>query len=1525
MKKFYDIYGGSYRRVLALVLLMVTGMLSWSTVFAADGEFRKSWITVYSTNDDINHTYFLNPSDPSGCEGDATGASNYDANHSWGNLGTTPGLYVKAIMGQGWSNSGRHEIKDESFVFYYRTYPVGGSAGNWSQYNMKFYKCEDEGYKTKTYAAESGGIEGCNIAIATSSTAPGKYQFEFALVMTRYWTGGQESRCLPNNSIWNGAQSGYNSTFIVPGFKNYRTTATTPDTKNGKSKSFDITFDHYGTDLKKADIGTKTSITGAGAGQFTVTNLTNGKVTVKFTAPNEGTSDVNATLTITDADSKQMSVALVGKVIASTIPTVMIADEPECFLGPRVKLHGFLKYGGCRQPINKYGFFYCKRADANTPCTVTTTSYKAEISSVIYDGETPFSGKAFDMSFTEGKDNSSNIVKLVANSVYDYKAFVYSDDSDDRGYKLSSETGTFTTLGTCSAPTGDVIYYTLDNTQETDRCELRFTTLKGIIDDMKSSDWHTAYLDASGVLQKDIVIDVVKSEYGDVVNNTSRDGDDNKLEDINKVNSLTEDPSPAIPSHRLTLRAKVSGSKNKPTFMGGLSLLGSRYITLENLIITRSSTKSSHDGSALELGYYKESSDEPNTCKAGILTGTDIKILNCDITATGFNCVHAVGCHTLTFENCNFIMTKAGTTANDKDWGASLKFMSCYGLKFFRNSIKGSHATSLWLQHTQNTLVMNNVFWNSNEYADNVAFIRPMMFRFNGDTNWDSTADATIKNTHKITNLGIYYNTFYLADRCTSTYDEESETCTSSSASDKIDFFRLGGPSDAYKAEGGTNNQHDNKGGYDVANIQFMYNNCYSYDVNIVSSVDMDRSFLNYTAADINSTFIHNNFWGKPDKAAAGSTKFAFGSDVWTEDIEDIVCKSTANNPDGLAIKGNSINHGSKLAVDISQLGVANTTLADRFYDDIRPAFSDTWTFGAYQQSSNQTIDEIHWVGDTDDKWDNRGNWRTADDKPVTCANSFSDNLKVVIPDAKGLENIPVIPAWGDHSGGANPRGSYPEEYVEAGLKAMGESSTTMYASKIELQDGAAIKGIENLYNNNDPMRYTSATKSFEVERSVWMPVGNVIRKVAETAEDDSGDGYRDIRSGDFYIEDHEPHVYMQMFKKDDATGEIVPGIPFTDLKTSVSSGMSFGIFIPDQYGPYKLPSKFYYEDGIDRSEDNIPYSFTGRFANDNGIPSYTVPADGDYLFANNSYTANLNLTAFVNANANLRAKYFDYVGQSYFASSSNIEKPTIVKPQNGFILYWNDTHVAASVTPSAAHYVAGSTKIDSKTKRAYNDTYVTLKLRNASAVNYSLARAEYGNENQIKAFTVNEKTPDLYFIGEEGKKYDVLGINESTVSIPLGVRITQSYNMAIQFELDDVEGLDRVILEDRKNNTTYNLTEGETPIFSKIAPGYCEGRFYLNIGYESDEPFPTDAVEEATSSSGSIDIYTTEGNLLTVSATSDVTIEKIILVDMSGRIYRLPVNSPNFSQCKLNVAAGVYTVQVIADKYSKNEKVIVK
>ena len=45
----------------------------------------------------------------------------------------------------------------------------------------------------------------------------------------------------------------------------------------------------------------------------------------------------------------------------------------------------------------------------------------------------------------------------------------------------------------------------------------------------------------------------------------------------------------------------------------------------------------------------------------------------------------------------------------------------------------------------------------------------------------------------------------------------------------------------------------------------------------------------------------------------------------------------------------------------------------------------------------------------------------------------------------------------------------------------------------------------------------------------------------------------------------------------------------------------------------------------------------------------------------------------------------------------------------------------------------------------------------------------------------------------------------------------------------------------------------------------------------------------------------------------------------MSGRIYRLPVNSPNFSQCKLNVAAGVYTVQVIADKYSKNEKVIVK
>lgn len=1506
MKNIFNIMRNVANYLYPATLILMVMFLGTMSVSAFENRIMRSSIVVWYYGDN-DTKLILNGVDGQGCNSQ----DGYD--FSGYKFGVVENLRLKQFVGAGqWDNN--NWLSDNSFSGYYRIYRQGSNPPGWTVIGMiNNQQCEHNDNHLRTYNSSN------DIDLIYGLT-PGNYYFEVAMSMWNYWNGGSYNRMIPGQGQYSSAVSGYNSTFTIAGFRNYPGTKTSPETKNGKTVSFDISFEHYGTALKKSDIGAKVVLSGAGSSNFQVTNLTNSKVTVKFTAPASGTSDVNAKLTVKDADEKKMEVNLVGKVIEGTIPTAMIAETPVSNLGPKVSLYGFMKYSGCRIPINKYGFFYCKRDNANTPCTPTSSSLKVEKSEVIYSGEIKFAGKPFDITFTEGVNSGGTTVKLVANSVYDYKAFVYSDDNDDRGYYLSSETGTFETKDICPAPTSDIIY-TLDNTQEADRCELRFKTLEAIVADMKTSDWHSQWLDNDGKLLTDITIQVVKSEYQQL-NNVGTQVRHNSLENINKVTSITSDPSPLKPSYRLTVKAKESGKKNMPTFLGGISLLGSRYITLENLIITRSSDLSSHDGSALELGYYQDNSDNPNKCLPGQIKNTDIRIINCDITATGFNCVHACGCQYLTFEGCNFTMTKAGTTDNDKHWGASFKLMGCYGVKFIRNSIKGSHATTVWLQHTQNTLIMNNVFWNTNEYADNVAFIRPMMFKFNGqDSEGSSAEEIASREQHKITNVGIYYNTFYLADRCTSTTNGNS--CTTSSSTDKIDFIRFGGPSNAYKsANDYTNNQHQYKLGYDVEKIHFMYNNCYSYDVNILSSIDKDRSFLNYTDADLASTFAHNNFWGKPDKSTPNSTKFYFGSDMKHVDVEAAICKSSATNPDGLVVKGSTLNIGSKLATDISQLGVANATLADRFNDDCRPAYSDTWTYGAYQQSSNQVLDVIYWTGDKSGKWDTRGNWRTADDKPVTCAHSFSTNLRVVIPDAGEVNNIPEIPAWGNHVEGDtdDPRGLYPEEFVEAGRSAIDSDPTTQYAAVIDMQEGAAIIGIENLYNGGNPMRYASASNHFEVERNIWMPVGTVIRPWDEKKQE-----FRDMQSGEFYIENHEPHVYMQQFVNDDK-GVINPGIPFTDMDTPVEAGKSFGIYIPDQYGPYKLPSQLYYSDGVDRSSDAIPYTFSGRFANDDGIPSYTVPANGEYLYANNSYTANLNLTTLLGRTSNLQALYFDLVGQGYNAPSLNVEKPTLVKPQNGFVLYWDGTHAAETITMQASDYDKSSTKYErASTKRASADTNMTLKVQNVSDVTYSLLRLAYGVKNQSKAFSVNEKTPEVYVIGDGNAKYGMYGVNDVTTAIPLGVRNKQSYNMAIKFILDDNMGFESVVLEDRQAGKTYDLTAGEEPSFSKIVPGDCEGRFYLYVDYV-DGDYSTDAPEtrEDISADGRIEIYSID-NMLVISSPSDIVIEQIFVTDLSGRTYEIQPSSPNYSENILNVAQGVYTVCVIANKGTKVQKVVIK
>ena len=66
-------------------------------------------------------------------------------------------------------------------------------------------------------------------------------------------------------------------------------------------------------------------------------------------------------------------------------------------------------------------------------------------------------------------------------------------------------------------------------------------------------------------------------------------------------------------------------------------------------------------------------------------------------------------------------------------------------------------------------------------------------------------------------------------------------------------------------------------------------------------------------------------------------------------------------------------------------------------------------------------------------------------------------------------------------------------------------------------------------------------------------------------------------------------------------------------------------------------------------------------------------------------------------------------------------------------------------------------------------------------------------------------------------------------------------------------------------------------------------------------------------------------GDMLTVSASPASTLENIMVFDMSGRMYNIPVNGSNYVRCKLSVASGVYTVKAISDKGTETRKVIIK
>ncbi len=1181
-------------------------------------------------------------------------------------------------------------------------------------------------------------------------------------------------------------------------------------------------------------------------------------------------------------------------------PTLLLADSAKIYEGPKVVLSAYLKNWACDQTLTKRGFILCKTNDCTPTVTGSASDLKWEV--------TKASLEKSEMIVSDPISDLNASTKLEKETNYRYRAYVYSGIKNQYYY---SETGTFRTREACHYAIGDTVYYTLDCNQPADRCELRFQTIGDIVDDMKSEDGvHDQWL-VDDFLTKPIVINVVSGNYGDIANDEDRE---EKLKNINTSNGFS--PTKA-PSFRLIIRGQRDEENHVPVFKGGFNLLGSRYITFEDVKITRETDDASHSGSAVELGYYTNDG-EANSRTVGCITNSGLIFKNCEIDATGFNCIHALGCDGILFENCIFTMEKSTFTPgsddekNNRDWGASIKLMNCKNIKFVRNSIKGSHSTTLWLQHVQNMLIMNNVFWNSNEYTTNVAVIRPMMFGLDSDAEWLA---------HKVTNLAIYYNTFFLANR------------DGSSNAQKLDFLRFGGPSDAYHSS-----QAGHKTYYDISNIEFRWNNCYSYDANIVNRNDNDEAFQGYTDDDQEATFKLNNFWSiavadDPDNPSHESG-FAFGSDTKHVNVKDLLCQTTATNPEGLIVKGeitgSGLNFGEKPDEDKSGLSYANNTYSDRLHSLVRPdaSSSDKWTLGAYQQSAEKNVDVIIWTGEANSDWDNRNNWKTSDNEQLNCMHNLAANLTVVIPDASKVKNLPNIPAWNDPTRADETTGPYYSEKVEAGRYVImeGMPATTKFAEFLDIKNGGALKGVENL--NDGTMRYGEVTNIAVLGRSQWILVGTVVKKFNDGQSGSTGT-VRNTKSKDYYIENHEPHVYMQHYRQSDK--DILPDVPFTSLDTEVLAQTAFGVNIPDQYGPSKLKAKWYYRKSSDKSlqEDGDKpktFTFTGHFVNESGLTTYTLTTSASldnptFNFVNNTYPANLDLTALVAANSGLKAKYYDYVNGAWVDVTGSEVTHILIKPQSGFVLYSTSL---SSVTPAVSHYVGGSTVIDYN-KRASADSHLKLSVINSSNLNSNALNIMYGTESLPKAFSHVLTVPEIYVPGEGDNMYSTFGIDDYSSCIPLGIRNKQDSKITIQFVLDENSGFESVVLEDRMNSTSYNLTDGEKPYFDKIVPGDCLGRFYLNINYAGeDEPDVPTSADGADGNSGNIGIYAT-GNTITVSAPNDMTLQQILVSDMAGRTYTLKPESANYSAHTLGISGGVYVITAVADKATETKKVIIK
>ena len=1165
---------------------------------------------------------------------------------------------------------------------------------------------------------------------------------------------------------------------------------------------------------------------------------------------------------------------------------------------------GYLKNNPNCDEITDYGFYFCTTADGAAACTpVENENLKWPASSTEI--------------LPRGKEFSAETGELFDGTTYYYRAYAVIGGET----VLSQEVRSITTEPCKAQPAwGDPVIYTVDATFANDNvCKLYFSDVQKAIDHLKGSyvnDEEFRYVtndNGSYNLNQPVVINVryyddtpddATSAYTYLgTTNCGITAGDVAPDHVN----LIQDFNKTATNRANTLTIKAGTTKAKP-WVHHIVIRNSKNITLDSLCIYSDPTGIKKDN-ALEIDV--NSTDWPRITPS--FTDANITIQNCMIGSAGFVGFQVSGYDGITFKGNDIeaSFTDNSNRLNILNWGASGKFLACKNIKFIQNNFRGSQPTLLWIQDSENALFMNNVFWNTNTFLkEKDSEVTPCAIKLVNQYGRD------------IDNIGFFYNTFFFADNGTKDVDSP------------YNFFT------EYMAAA---NESTTGEEYFKENIYFQYNNCYSYDMDCIGKdaflgkgsgggTSVAYSILNSETS--NANFCPNNFWGTLDGEGRSTYDFTNGCVVTKINVQEQVCETTASGPASLIVKGDAMNLGS--APDVSFTGIkleADETLADRYLVGVRPN-GEGWTYGAYQTRAAKDVDKIFWVGITD-KWDDRNNWEFEvknNDKivrqRVSCVENLSENLHVVVEEIGTLEvaggrKWPKVPASFDSNDRKLESGIPVAEQVNAGA--------TKFASYIELEYGAGIIGVEKLVktiDGNEVRYYDRASTEFISPRSEWILVGPTIKPWNEDTPE--ADDVREVLSGDYYIENHEPHVYMHQAQVVDGLVSWDP--TFADLKTPLTHENVFAMQIPDEYGPYKLPAELHYSyiapnDAMKGDATELKqYSFEGRFYNENTLPTFTGLQNGKSVLRSNTYPASINAEELTGGTVQV----YDYNAKSF--KTLGEASSTAILPQHGFVFTPGSNADLVipvevfmnTITKRAATVVNPYCRINVKnmTSNASSEVEVELDELKDDVADYNIDAPKVFN-------SMEASLPDIYVMRYDKKWADVT-VPTMEEAIPLGVRISET-GTTIRFTLVNSKGIGDVILEDRLEGKTYNLTAGQLCEFTNLPIGDCEGRFFLNLAEKDEEDNEENGEIGGDVSTEVEDTFTDSGisiignsNSVVVSCSTDMELQYIYINDMSGKTAMYKV-SGSYVVVDMPVAQGVYTVNVITDKANKTGKVILK